>query len=368
MQAEFNGLPLYKAVFPQEADGILRVSLVDRPAVESDFMFFSKAERVQTYSVADEEKRLVRGVILRADYPIYRIDPCIGEYYIMFDPKEIRELAERYLYDGRQNRVNVMHQANSEVAGVNLRQIFIKDSKNGINPKGFEHIEEGSLFGEYHVTNDAVWEEVKKGTYKGFSVEIVGTIDPEVFKAQTKTKNTKMSIKAMFKKFLVKLASVTTDKGILVWDGEEDLKVGDAVMIEGENGEGAEAPEGDYKLEDGTIIKVAEGKVAEIIAPEADTEDEAPAEEEMAEEEAPAEEKTEEETPDYKAEIEALKAEIEALKVEIEALKEGATKMSAEIEKFAKAPAVAPAHEEFRTEQVEKGASLAARIAAARKK
>lgn len=363
MQAEFNGLPLYKAVFPQEADGILRVSLVDRPAVESDFMFFSKAERVQTYSVADEEKRLVRGVILRADYPIYRIDPHIGEYYIMFEPKEIRELAERYLYDGRQNRVNVMHQANSEVAGVNLRQIFIKDSKNGIDPKGFEHIEEGSLFGEYHITNDAVWEEVKKGTYKGFSVEIVGTIDQNVFKAQTKQPNT-MTIKGLFKKFLVKLASVTTDKGILVWDGEEDLKVGDAVMIEDENGEGAEAPEGDYKLEDGTIIKVAEGKVAEIIAPEADTEEETPAEEEMAEKEAP----TEEETPDYKAEIEALKAEIEALKAEIEAIKEGATKMSAEIEKFAKAPAVAPAHEEFRTEQVEKGASLAARIAAARKK
>ena len=364
MQAEFNGLPLYKAVFPQEADGILRVSLVDRPAVESDFMFFSKVERVQTYSVADEEKRLVRGVILRADYPIYRIDPNIGEYYIMFDPKEIRELAERYLYDGRQNRVNVMHQANSEVAGVNLRQIFIKDTKNGIDPKGFEQIEEGSLFGEYHITNDAVWEEVKKGTYKGFSVEIVGTIDPEVFKAQTKQTNT-MTIKGFFKKYLVKLASVTTDKGILVWDGEEDLKVGDAVMIEAENGEGAEAPEGDYKLEDGTIIKVAEGKVAEIIAPEADTEEETPAEEEMAEEEAPAEE---EETPDYKAEIEALKAEIEAMKAEIEALKEGATKMSAEVEKFAKAPAVAPAHEEFRTEQTEKGASLAARIAAARKK
>ena len=364
MQAEFNGLPLYKAVFPQEADGILRVSLVDRPAVESDFMFFSKVERVQTYSVSDEEKRLVRGVILRADYPIYRVDPHIGEYYIMFDPKEIRELAERYLYDGRQNRVNVMHQANSEVAGVNLRQIFIKDSKNGIDPKGFEQIEEGSLFGEYHITNDAVWEEVKKGTYKGFSVEIVGTIDPEIFKSQTKQPNT-MTIKVLLKKFLVKLASVTTDKGILVWDGEEELNVGDAVMIEAENGEGAEAPEGDYKLEDGTIIKVAEGKVAEIIAPEADTEEDTPAEEEMAEEEAP----TEEETPDYKAEIEALKAEIEALKAEIEAIKEGATKMSAEIEKFAKAPAVAPAHEEFRTEQTpEKGASLAARIAAARKK
>ena len=355
---EFNGLPLYRAVFPEEADGILRVSLVDRPAVESDFMFFAKAEKVQMYSVTDEEKRLVRGVILRADYPIYRVDPFLGEFYITFGKEEIRELAEKYLYDGRQNRVNIMHERNSDVLGVNLRQIFIKDSANGIAPKGFDDIADGSLFGEYHVTNNEVWEAVKAGTYKGFSVEIVGQIKPNEF-SKPKPKNN--MIKAIFKKFMVELASVTTDKGILVWDGDEDLKAGDAVYIE-EDGQSTPAPDGDYTVEDGKIIKVADGKVAEIVDPKAEVdEEEKPAEEEMAEEPT-EEEKPAEETPDYKADIEALKAEVDKLKADIEALKEG-------VEKFSKAPAAAPAHEEFRKGELpERGISNAARIAAARKK
>lgn len=357
---EFNGLPLYRATFPTEADGILRVSLVDSPAVESDFMVFSKAEKVQMYSVHDEEKRLVRGVILRADYPIYRVDPHIGEYYITFGKAEIRELAERYLYDGRQNHVNLMHQRDSEVAGVNLRQIFIKDTENGIAPKGFDDISDGSLFGEYHVTNDEVWASIKEGTYKGFSVEIVGTIEPEQY-AKPKPKNN--MIKAIFKKFMVTLASVTTDKGILVWDGDEDLKAGDAVYIE-EDGESIPAPDGDYTVEDGKVIKVADGKVAEIVDPKAEVdEEEKPADEEMAEEPTEEEKPAEEENPDYKAEIDALKAEVEKLKADIEALKEG-------VEKFSKAPAAAPAHEAFRDtpKPTDKGISNAARIAAARKK
>ena len=61
--------------------------------------------------------------------------------------------------------------------------------------------------------------------------------------------------------------------------------------------------------------------------------------------------------------IDALKAEVEKLKADIEALKEG-------VEKFSKAPAAAPAHEDFRDtpKPTEKGISNAARIAAARKK
>lgn len=340
MQAEFNGLPLYKAVFPLETDGIIRVSLVDRPAVESDFMFFSKQERVQMYAVADEEKRLVRGVILRADYPIYRNDPHIGEYFIMFDPKEIRELAEKYLYDGRQNRVNLQHQQNAEITGVNLRQMFIKDSENGIAPKGFEDIEEGSLFGEYHVTNDAVWEEIKKGTYKGFSVEIMGVIDPEVFSAQPKKTNY-MTIKSIMKKLLVELAAVTTDKGILAWDGEEDLKAGDEVYIE-EDGEKKNAPDGDYTTEDGKIIQVAGGKVSDIIDPKAEV-----AEEETAEELPADEAGTKDDEDELWAMFNDLAKRVEALEAELKASKERAEQMQSEIEKFAAAPAAAPAHEDF---------------------
>jgi hypothetical protein len=37
--------------------------------------------------------------------------------------------------------------------------------------KGFEGVADGSWFGSFYVENDNVWNEVKQGKYKGFSVE-----------------------------------------------------------------------------------------------------------------------------------------------------------------------------------------------------
>ena len=38
------------------------------------------------------------------------------------------------------------------------------------HPKGFEDYKDGSLFAEFKVNNDEIWEEIKKGTFKGFSL------------------------------------------------------------------------------------------------------------------------------------------------------------------------------------------------------
>lgn len=347
--AEYDGLPLFRATFPEESDGIIRVSLVDMPAVKSDFMFFSAAKKPQLYSVANEDKRLVRGVILRADYPIYRFEYG-HEFYITFEKEEIKKLAERYLYDGRQNRVNLQHERNSDVAGVHLRQLFIKDTEAGVNPVGFEDIEDGSLFGEYHVLNDEVWAAIKEGTYKGFSVEIMGCAEADVEEFCKTTKNqSNMSIKSMFKKLLVNFAAVNTDKGVLAWDGEAELAVGDAVFIE-EDGERKDAPEGDYTTEEGKIIKVTNGKVAELIDPETEIAEQ-PAEEQMAEdtpEEVADEAGTKNDEDELWAKFNDLAKRVEALEAEVAAGKERADKMSADIEAFGKTPAAAPAHEEFK--------------------
>lgn len=360
----FKGLPLYKAEFPLETDGILRVSLVDCPAVESDFMYFDKTGEVRTYAVTNEEKRIVRGVILRADYPIYRNEHGF-EFYMVFGAPEIRAVAEKYLVEGRQNNVNLQHERGSDVLGVNLLQFFIKDTENGVSPKGFEDIADGSLFGEYHITNDAVWAEVKAGTFRGFSVEVVCGLG----EVEKKPKSKNMGIKSVLKKLFVQMAAVTTDKGILAWDGEDDIAVDVAVYIE-EEGERKPAEDGDYTLDDGAVIVVKDGVVAEIKdskeEPEKPEEPEKEMEEEPKEEpkEEPEKEEPKEKTPDYSKDIEDLKAEIEALKKEIEELKAGAEKTAEELKKFAKAPAGSPANKG----QLPQGLSIAARIAAAGRK
>ena len=279
--AELNR-PIYEALVTSEDAGMLRISLVDLPAVESNFLAFAKEgeQPAHLYFVRDEERRIVRGVVMRADYPILRRNGDY-EYFIVFRADTIRVMAEKYLAESRQNNVDEMHNHNN-VDEVQMVQYFIKDTAAGIAPAGFEDIADGSLFAEFHVLNDEVWAKVKDGTYRGFSLEGAFELVPEEMKAIPKT-DTNMSkikrFKAALARLLAEFGNVSTDKGILAWDGDEDLKEGDAVYIEDQEGNRTDAPDGDYVTTDAKTIVVADGKVAEIRDPEAEVAPEAPAQE-----------------------------------------------------------------------------------------
>ena len=281
MIATIDDIPVFNATLDEDC-GIIRVSLVDDPAVSKAFQVFKADARPMLYAVQDEDKHLVRGVIMRADYPIYRRDKKLGEYYIVYKPDVIRQMAEKYLTEDRANNVNIMHKEGSDVEGVNMVQWFIKGA--GVAIDGFDDIADGSLFAEYHVTNEDVWADIKAGTYKGFSLEGYFNLEPEQNEDYVQDVIDKWGeyfskIKNMtkFKKFatalakmLAKFASITTDKGVLVWDTEDDLKAGDSVYVQNEDGTRVKAEDGDYKTDDGKVIKVADGKVAEIVDDDAE--------------------------------------------------------------------------------------------------
>ena len=286
MIVTIGGIPVYDAIISDEETGMFRISLVDDPAVMSNFQAFDAHKKPMMYAIQDEEKRLVRGCIMRSDFPIYRRDEKMGEYYVIYKAKEIRKMAEKYLMEGRQNDVNLMHQEGSDVDGVQMVQYFIKG--DGIQVDGFDDCADGSLFGEFHVVNDDIWAEIKAGTYKGFSLEGVFDLVPEQNKDEIQEivdllegafkrifkPNTFMSklskFKAALAKMLQEFGNVTTDKGVISWDGDEDLKAGDPVYVEDSEGNRTPAPDGDYKTDDNKVIVVVEGKVSEIKDAEAE--------------------------------------------------------------------------------------------------
>ena len=288
MIVTIGGIPVYDAIISDEETGMFRISLVDDPAVMSNFQAFDAHKKPMMYAIQDEEKRLVRGCIMRSDFPIYRRDEKMGEYYVIYKAEEIRKMAEKYLMEGRQNDVNLMHQEGSDVDGVQMVQYFIKG--DGIQVDGFDDCADGSLFGEFHVVNDSVWDEIKAGTYKGFSLEGVFDLVPEQNKDEIQEivdlldgafkrifkPNTFMSklskFKAALAKMLQEFGNVTTDKGVISWDGDEDLKAGDSVYVEDSEGNRTPAPDGDYKTDDNKVIVVVEGKISEIKDAEAEVE------------------------------------------------------------------------------------------------
>lgn len=285
MIVTIGGIPVYQAVISDEETGMFKISLVDDPAVMSNFQAFDAERRPLLYAVQDEEKRLVRGCIMRADFPIYRRDSRMGEYYVIYKAEEIRKMAEKYLAESRQNDVNAMHQG-EDLPDIYMVQYFIKG--DGIQVDGFDECAAGSLFGEFHVVNDDVWEEIKAGTYKGFSLEGVFDLVPEQDKDEIQEivdildgafrklfkhhKNmSKLSrLKETLAKMLQEFGNVTTDKGVLSWDGDDDLKAGDSVYVEDSEGNRTPAADGDYKTEDNKVIVVVDGKVSEIKDAEAE--------------------------------------------------------------------------------------------------
>ena len=287
-----DGIPVYRVLVDDEKDGMVRVSLVDDPAVMSDFVSFDAQKRPKMFAVEDEEKRLVFGVVARADFPIFRKDDKLGEHYVIFPAESIRDLAQKYLTEGRADNVDEMHDQ-QDVSGVHLVQWFIKDTAKGVNPEGFEDIADGSLFAEYHVEDDDIWQQIKDGTYKGFSMEVFYTLQPEenagyvreavedadgmfdrIMAALTNPANMvikkRNNLLRKLGRYLSSFATVTTDKGVIAWDGDEDLKAGDRVYIEDADGNRENAPDGDYTTEDGKVIVVADGAVSEIRDPEAE--------------------------------------------------------------------------------------------------
>ena len=286
MIVTIGGIPVYDAVISDEETGMFKISLVDDPAVMSNFQAFNAQRKPMLYAISDEEKRLVRGCIMRADFPIYRNDKSMGEYYVIYKAETIRQMAEKYLQEGRQNDFNLMHQEGSDVEGIQMVQCFIKG--DGIQVDGFDECADGSLFGEFHVINDDVWAEIKAGTYKGFSLEGVFDLVPEHNKDEIqeivdvlqgafrklfkhhKTMSKKKKVFQILARLLQGFGNVTTNKGVLSWDGDEDLKAGDPVFIEDAEGNRTPAEDGDYKTDDNKVIVVVDGKVAEIKDAEAE--------------------------------------------------------------------------------------------------
>ena len=166
-----------------ESLGLLAISLVDFPAVEKDFLKFKDECRKPVKFSADEEQRVISGVVLLADTPIYRRNDELGEYYIVFGKEVIRQLVEKYSKDGLLNVINLQHDADTyAVDKCVMVESYFTDKERGISPSEFSDIPDGSWVVSFRVTDDELWEKIKEshgeeGGLNGFSVEVVSNLE-----------------------------------------------------------------------------------------------------------------------------------------------------------------------------------------------
>lgn len=261
-----NNIPTLRATFDptNPLEGMFVVSLVEEPAIGS--LFFPFGEEKINLSILDAPQHKVIGCVLRADYPILRIDGE-GKYYnLVFDKETIYELTQHFVKYNNTGNVSVLHNG-KPVGGVELTQLFIKDKSKGIDPVGFDEVSDGSLFAEYKILNEEVWKGICNGVYRGFSIEGVFELAP--VKMQKVNEQNKLNIFNMSKlrdklaKMLLKFDSISTDKADLFYDHEGELVVGDEVYTYNEAGDRVPVADGEY-LSDNIVYDIENSKVTEI--------------------------------------------------------------------------------------------------------
>lgn len=340
----FNNRPIFLANVDADDCTITTISLVDDPAMELPMYCFDK--EMVNFSMQDEVQHNIISCIVRTDYPILRLADG-NPYYIVFNKETSKKLCQKLMKDGFQQCISLDHNGKL-IEGIQLQEVFLKDSEKGISPKGFEDAAEGSLFGIYHITDDQLWQDCLDGKFGGVSMET--WFDVQNFNKIKSKNNMANKIKEALKRLLMEFNNLSTDKAELWWEEDSELAVGYKVFVEDEAGNKVPAADGEY-ISDENKIKVEGGVVTEIEAKEADDvkeevpaqeeekkeEMEVPAEEEVKVEEEVKEEPAEEPKEDKTAELEKRIADLEAKVAELE------TKLV----EIATAPAAEPVVDEF---------------------
>ena len=152
----------------REEDGIEAISLVEFPAIEENFVALSK-HKVE-FKTVDSEKRIIVGLALVPDKPIYRRRGDY-EYNIVFSKETVRKASELYLKRLKLNNATLEHDEQM-TSGVSVVQSWIvEDPKRDKTAIYGLNAVEGAWAVVMKIDNEKVWGEVKAGKYLGLSIE-----------------------------------------------------------------------------------------------------------------------------------------------------------------------------------------------------
>jgi len=160
---------ILELVIDEEAElyGIDAISLVEQPAIESDFIAMNS--QLLQFKTQDEEKRIVMGAALIPDKPIYRRNGE-EEYYVYFSKKTVRRAMELYFKNGNQANATLEHE--HKINGLHVVESWIVEGEQDKSRMYGLEVPVGTWMVSMKVENDASWEKfVKEGSVKGFSIE-----------------------------------------------------------------------------------------------------------------------------------------------------------------------------------------------------
>jgi hypothetical protein len=319
-------LPLYDITLEDFAQGMYKISLVDKPAIEENFIYFNKTEVVEMF--ANDEKQEVVGPIMIPNKEILRFSPENGYYYVRFTEETIREIMYNYSKKGLFNEFGIHHEYDTQ--DVVMLEVWMKESDNDKSKDYGYDLPNGTVFVKAKIESSELFSAIKNGEVNGFSIEIQADIKPvnnlemNEFAFAKELGKMEATFEATLAKFQAQITALEEENANLLeamtsfeekFGGVEDLKsaiemIQKHISSMGETQENEETPEEEmegHDDEDKKEEEMVEEKPEKEIAPAGE---ESTVVEENAKEEETYE-ATEEVTEEFSAEEEVTEESIE---------------------------------------------------------
>lgn len=242
------------------------ISLVKFPAIEENFLFFSKGKNTKALSLAqvDEEKRTLIGAALIPDKNIPRYDEMNDEEYDVFFSKETVKLAsEMYMKNNRTNEHTLEHEVAVEDVHV-VESWIVTDPEMDKSKHYGLNLPEGSWCVRMKVENDDLWSQVKDGAIRGLSIEGYFIDKVEEMSVKVKTPNFKKNLKKLWFSIKRKFYSeITLDNGVVIATEDDAFQSGTTVIAIDDEGLPTELANGKYTTQQGVNLEVFDGVLIE---------------------------------------------------------------------------------------------------------
>jgi hypothetical protein len=147
------------------------ISIVESPAIEETLVALEEQKEVKV-QLANEEKHMLYSAVLVPDKPIYRRNEDGDEFYVEFTKESIEHMSQQFFKEYKQNEVTLDHETTaSDVTVVEswLKSDLFKDKSVALGLN--ENLPIGTWFVGMKVNQIDVWDRVKSGELRGFSVE-----------------------------------------------------------------------------------------------------------------------------------------------------------------------------------------------------
>lgn len=152
-----------------EHSGIEAISVVESPAIESDFIAL-KNQEIKMAEV-DKEQRILMGAALIPNKPIYRKNEKGDGYYVFFSSSTVKKASEMFFIKGNQSKATLEHQMSVNNLTV-VESWLVDDPKMDKSVNYGLDVPKGTWMVSMKVNNDKIWNDyVKTGKVKGFSIE-----------------------------------------------------------------------------------------------------------------------------------------------------------------------------------------------------